>query len=167
MANICYIKMRIAAKDAGSIRKFIDDVRDHGTFRVTSGVFRGEEEFDPGLMLDIDGAKAYDIGFTCKWSFISAFEEDGVRKMFGDDKPTYAKYLHEFCKDHGVGVEVYSEESGVGFEEHCVIAPSGEIVEDECLPMTEEYIEEDDEWVKEGGFGDPYFLNPKEILEAE
>ena len=167
MANICSVRMRIAAKDAESIQKFIEDVRDSRKYRVYSGIFTTEEDFDPGLVLDIDGAKAYDVGFSCAWSFISSFEEDGVNKMFGKDEPAYDKYFHEFCKDHGVGVEVYSEESGVGFEEHYVIAPSGEIVENECVNMTEEYIEEDDEWVKEGGFGDPDFLSPKEILEAE
>lgn len=167
MANLCSVRMRIAAKDAESIQKFIEDVRDHGEFRVYNGIFTTEENFDPGLVLDIDDAKAYDVGFSCAWSFISSFEEDGVNKMFGKDEPAYDKYFHEFCKDHGVGVEVYSEEPGVGFEEHYVIAPSGEIVENECVDMTEDYVEEDDEWVKEGGFGDPDFLSPKEILEAE
>jgi len=167
MANICDVKMRIAAKDAESIRKFIEDVRDHGTFLVYDGIFTGEEEFDPGLVLDIDGAFAYDVWFSCKWSFITSFEEDGVNKAFGKNEPSFVKYFHEFCKDHGVGVEAYSEEPGVGFEEHYLIAPSGEIIESECVKMTENYNEEDDSWTKEGGFGDPDLLSPEEILEAE
>lgn len=167
MANICSVRMRIAAKNADSIQKFIEDVRNQDQFRVYDGIFTKEEEFDAGLVLDIDGAKAYDVEFTCKWSFATSFEEDGVNRMLGKNEPAFPKYFHDFCKDHGVGVEVYTEEPGVGFEEHYVIAPSGEIVEDKCVNMTEEYIEEDDAWVKEGGFGDPDFLSPKKILEAE
>ena len=167
MVNMCDVRMRIAAKDAESIQKFIEDVRDHGTFRVYNGIFTTEEEFDPGKVLDIDGVKAYDVAFSCKWSFVTAFEEDGVNAMFGNNNPAYDKYFHEFCKDHGVGVEMYSEESGNGFEEHYLIAPSGEILESECVDMSESYDEENDEWIKEGGFGDPDFLSPKEILEGE
>ena len=166
MANICSVRMRIAAKDAESIRKFIEDVRDHGEFRVYDGIFTKEEDFDPGLVLDIGDAKAYDVGFSCAWSFISSFEEDGVNRMFGKDEPSFVKYFHEFCEDHGVVVEAYSEEPGVGFEEHYVIAPSGEIVVSDCVDMHEDYDEANDEWSKVGGFGDPDFIMPKEILEA-
>ena len=165
MANICSIRMRIAAKDAESIRKFIEDVRDNGEFLAYDGIFTKEEEFDPGLILEIDGCVAYDVGFGCKWSFVTSFEEDGVNAMFGKD-PEFSKHLHDFCADHGVGVEIYSEEPGVGFEEHYIIAPSGRIAESECVDMVERYVEEDDEWVKEGGFGDPLFLSPKWIIEA-
>lgn len=168
MANICSVRMRIAAKDAKTISEFIEDVRDNGDFRVYEGIFTKfleKEDFDPGIVLNIDGVCAYDAVFSVAWSFITAFEDDGVNKMFGK-KPAREKFFHEFCKDHGVGIEAYSEESGIGFEEHYVIAPSGQIVEDEVMDMREVYDEVEGDWIKEGGFGDPDFMTPKEILEA-
>ena len=168
MANICSVRMRIAAKDAKAIPEFIEDVRDNGDFRVYSGVFTkhmDEEDFDPSLVQDIDGVCAYDVTFSVAWSFVTAFEDDGVNKMFGKE-PAREKFFHEFCKDHGVGIEAYSEESGIGFEEHYVIAPSGQIVEDEVMDMSEAYDEAEGDWIKMGGFGDPDFMTPKEILEA-
>ena len=167
MANLCSVRMRIAAKDAKTIKKFIRDVRDNGDFRVYSGVLAEDEKFDPNLIFTEDDVYACDIRLSVGWSFVTAFEEDGVDKMFGKTEPSYDKYFHEFCKDYGVGVEVYTEESGAGFEEHYLISPSGQFVKKECLTMTEDYDEEEDEWVKEGGFGDPDFLTPQEILEAK
>lgn len=169
MANICDIRMRIAAKDPETISEFIKDVHDNSSFRVYSGVFSNsldEEDFDSGAVLNIDGVCAYDTNFSVAWSFISAFEDDGVRRANGE-KPAYDKFFHEFCGKHGVGIEAYSEESGIGFEEHYIISPTGQIVEQECVDMHEDYDEERDEWTKVGGFGDPDFLTPKEILEAE
>jgi hypothetical protein len=168
MANICDVRMRIAAKDAKTISDFIEDVRDNGDFRVYSGVFSNymdEEDFDPSLVQNIDGVCAYDVTFSVAWSFVTAFEDDGVNKMSGKE-PAREKFFHEFCKDHGVGIEAYSEESGIGFEEYYVIAPSGQIVVDDVIDMSEEYDEVKGDWIKVGGFGDPDFSTPKEILEA-
>lgn len=168
MANVCSIRMRIAAKDAKTISEFIEDVRDNACFRVYEGIFtrvQETEDFDPSVVQNIDGVCAYDATFSVAWSFITAFEDDGVNKMFGKEPP-YEKNFHEFCKDHGVGIEVYSEESGMGFEEHYVIAPSGQIVADDVTDMKEEYDEVEGDWIKVGGFGDPDFMTPKEILEA-
>ena len=163
MANLCSVRMRIAAKDADSIQKFIEDVRDHGGFKVYNGIFTKEEDFDPGLVLDIDGAKAYDVAFGCKWSFVTSFEEDGVNMAFRKG-PEFDKYFHDFCGDHKIGIEAYSEEPGCGFEERYVIAPDGRIIVSDCVDMTESYDEDKDEWTKEGGFGDPLFLPPESIL---
>lgn len=168
MANVCSIRMRIAAKDAKTISEFIEDVRDNACFRVYEGIFSRfveKEDFDPSTVQNIDGVCAYDATFSVAWSFITAFEDDGVYKMFGTEPP-YEKYFHEFCKDHGVGIEAYSEESGMGFEEHYIISPSGQIVVDDVTDMSEEYDEVEGDWIKVGGFGDPDFMAPKEILEA-
>ena len=168
MANVCSVRMRIAAKDAKTISEFIEDVRDNACFRVYEGIFSRfveKEDFDPSIVQNIDGVCAYDATFSVAWSFITAFEDDGVRRANGQ-KPAYDKFFHEFCGKHGVGIEAYSEESGIGFEEHYIISPAGQIVEQECVDMHEEYDEERDVWIKEGGFGDPDFLTPKEILEA-
>jgi hypothetical protein len=166
MANLCDVRMRIAAKDAKTISDFIEDVRDNGDFRVYSGVFSNymdEEDFDPSLVQNIDGVCAYDVTFSVAWSFVTAFEDDGVNKMFGKE-PTYKKFFHEFCKDHGVGIEVYTEESGVGFEEHYVISPEGRIIVQDCVDMAEVYDEERGDWIKKGGFCSTDFQDPREIL---
>lgn len=163
MANLCSVRMRIAAKDAGSIQKFIEDVRDHGAFKVYDGIFTKAEEFDPGLVIESGGCAAYDVAFDCKWSFVTSFEEDGVNAMFGEG-PEFTKYFHDFCGDHKVGIEAYSEESGCGFEEHYVITPDGRIIVSDCVNMSESYDEDKDEWTKEGGFGDPDFALPERIL---
>lgn len=168
MANVCSIRMRIAAKDAKTISEFIEDVRDNAGFRVYEGIFsrvQETEDFDPSVVQNIDGVCAYDATFSVAWSFITAFEDDGVNKMFGKEPP-YEKNFHEFCKDHGVGIEAYSEESGMGFEEHYVISPEGRIIVQDCVDMAEVYDEERGDWIKKGGFCSTDFQDPREILEA-
>ena len=167
MANICDVRMRIASKSKQSIIDFALGCRDRD-FRVYNGIFTLDEDVDESKIIEENGAFAYDCAFGCAWSFVTAFEEDGVNAMFGDPKPSHREYLHELCAKRGVGVEAYSEEPGCCFEEHYLISPSGEILISDCVEMHE--VEDDSSetgWRKVGGFGDPDFMSPREILGAE
>ena len=59
----------------------------------------------------------------------------------------------EACEQLNLDMEVYSEEPGCGFQEHYVFADKVLVV-NESVDYTEEYDEENDEWVSEGGFED-------------
>lgn len=165
MGNICDVRMRIVGKSPKSIYNFIKAVK-KADFMVYNGVFTDEGGEISSIRKEGDLYR-YDCAFGCKGSFVSAFEEDGVNRMFGRTDPNFDKYLHEFCKDHGVGVEAYSEESGMGFEEHYVIDTNGQIRVSDYAEMQEHYDEEKDEWWKTGGFGDPDFMSPQEIYDYQ
>lgn len=162
MANICDVRMRIVGNDPKSIYNFVKAVR-NADFRAYNGIFTTGDELDVGDIKSEGGLFYHDTAFGCKWSFVSSFEEDGVGFRFGNGK-NFDKYLHEFCKEHSVGIEAYSEEGGNGFEEHYLIKPDGSMAIQECKDMEEHYDDEKDEWWKTGGYGDPDFMSPSEIM---
>ena len=164
MANWCEIRMRIAGRTAEGIENFVEDIRRHGKFRAYNGVFTEDEPYNPDKLQKVGQAYCYDAAFGCKWSFVSSFEEDGVGRLFGSG-PNFDLYLHDYCAKHGVGVEAYSEEPGNGFEEHYVISPNGDIAVADVSDMKEVEDETTESgWRKLGGFGDPAFMDPEDII---
>jgi hypothetical protein len=61
--------------------------------------------------------------------------------------------MFEACNQLQLDMEVYSEECGVGFEEHFIFI-DGELIIDECVDIVEKYNEETMEYERYGGFGD-------------
>lgn len=90
----------------------------------------------------------------CAWSVFSC--------MF-DSQCTYYRNMHTEYKDKckattidklskelKLDIEIFSEESGVGFMEHFLIK-QGEIIIDDCVDYYEDYDPETDETHSEGG----------------
>lgn len=64
--------------------------------------------------------------------------------------------LREICKALDIGVEVFTEEPGVGFQEHYRVDHNGELTWNECAVWTQGVDENDeiDESLSEGGLED-------------
>lgn len=120
----------------------------------------------------------------CKWSVISALVENAISMRTepdrwyhpeGEEEHEYIT-LWEACKRWNIIMEVYSEEGGIGFQEH-FICDKGEVICEECVDWeeydiydyeTKEEAEEDlgikftdEEWENQedgricrGGFGE-------------
>lgn len=96
----------------------------------------------------------------CAWSVWSCmFDGDSTYYDHNKNIP-YAKHTNmlEASKELDLEIEIYSEESGINFEEHFLIR-KGVLVDHKCVDYENNYEldedgEETGEWEKVGGFGD-------------
>lgn len=132
MANICNFSMLIKGSKEGR-EKFIDALEHRGQIYMGRGASVDEKEED-------DSKNETYLSGEVKWSVEEALI-DNAKEMrdnpsgwyFGEgiDKESLTFLtLWEACKQFGVNMEVFSEEEGIGFEEHMKYE-NGEITE-EC-----------------------------------
>lgn len=179
MANICSFDMRVKGKHE-NIENFYNAMTHKGNFWMGRGA---EAEFYYENEVGAEAEVAAIIG-NCKWSVYSALTGNAISMRdephlwdFDDIDVSTLEFLtlDEASEKWDLTIEVYSEEPGVGFQEHYLIK-SGSFWEDECVDYTEYYLEEfktreeaeqelelqrkitDEEWesdlVVEGGFGE-------------
>lgn len=156
MANICNFSMVVKGKKE-NIEQFIDMMQQKGTVWMGRGAVvysQDMEELENGIYrCQIDG--------DTKWSVISSMVDNAISMRtetekwgFGDDinkAELSFVTLFEACEQLQLDMEVYSEEAGIGFQEHYVFI-DGNLVAEECVDYTEEYNEETDEYESSGGF---------------
>jgi len=156
MANNCCYDMKVVGKTKESVERLLSIMQYKDTefymYRVFSAESGLDAEQDGDLwVLSICG----DVAWSCK---------EWVHGVRGKDYPCAengSKFanLQEICRALDIGVEIWSDEPGMGFEEHYIIDHNGTVVVDEC----EEYMLVEDEdgelkedsdgnWVKDGGF---------------
>ena len=156
MANLCSFSMILKGEEA-DIDKFKNMMKQTGN--VWMG--RGAEILNEETEETEDGKCRCQIDGYTKWSVHSSLIDNAIsmrtepdKWFFGDgedkSKLTFVTML-EACEQLNLDMEVYSEEPGCGFQEHYVFI-EGVLVADESVDYTEEYDEEADEWVSEGGF---------------
>lgn len=155
MANNCDFTIRAVGKTKESVEKLLDVLQYKNPEMCLYRVFSAEKtkegaEQDGDLwLLDIVG----DVAWACSmWLHAT----DTGRPYAGTSK---LAVLPEICKSLGIGVEIWAEEPGVGFEQHILVNHEGEIVADESEDMSYvcddngEWVENPDgSWKKEGGF---------------
>lgn len=105
MANNCMFDMNIKG-DKAAIDEFVGMMRSGGLGRVFSA------DVDP--LSDPDDV---DISGDCAWSLISAFRLDETGP---GGRPQESRFLAEAKRLH-LDIEAYSDEIGMGFEEHLVV----------------------------------------------
>ena len=80
----------------------------------------------------------------------------GKGRWYWDDKISEVKRfltLFQAADELKLNIEVYSTEPGCQFAEHYKYE-NGECIDDECEPYQEEWNEDSDEYIEEGGFGE-------------
>lgn len=121
MANNCYVTGKVSALNVEDLKKFLD-VMENEKFMD----FEYEEINDRG-----DGErKTVRFYGDCKWSISSSINSS-----------SYGNALDKTTK--GLIVEMWSQEPGVGFEEHVVYA-NGTCLCDDCVDLTEYYCDDYD-----------------------
>lgn len=177
MANLCSFLMKVRGNKE-------DIIQFHKALNQNGKIWMGRgAETDLGF--EEDGA-AFMSG-CCKWSVISALIDNAIsmrtepEKWYhpeGEEEHEYIT-LFEACKKWNLVMEVYSEEGGIGFQEH-FICDKGEVLCEECVDWEvydiydyetkeeaekdfdtkftdEEWANEDDGRICRGGFGDWIF----------
>ena len=73
-----------------------------------------------------DGCFFVDFAWSVTSCLISGYPQDNPDKCIT---------LMDACKKHNVKVDITSEESGVGFEEHIICNSNGKLTKNECSDM--------------------------------
>lgn len=165
MANNCDYMLRFVGKDrakverAAKIMAYQDFERGYHLCRIFNAW--KEDVIEEG-----NGFFSVDVSGDCAWSVASCMFDEEYGNMHGrygdpqfhvfrdwEGELCYANLLITMpmlCKELGVGVEIWSKESGIGFQEHFIVNSDGEIVEHNCVDWTEGYDVDDD-----GEYGEP------------
>lgn len=154
MANDCLFTLKVRGTNKTKVEAFLRAVRqDNYHYEHLSRIF--EFYTNEGLVKE-GNAYVGEYWGSCAWSVWSCmFEGNGTYYSDFKDKDSGKRTtIDRLCKKYGVRCEIFSEEYGIGFQEHYLIDELGCVVENECLEATEE--ENGDEWVVKGGFGDDY-----------
>jgi hypothetical protein len=161
MANCCEYEMMIVGKTKESIERLVKIMKYEDPEFFIYRVFNVEvcEEPNQGYQSDLWVMKIFgDVAWSAE-SWINS-PSNKENKFNG----AYFTNLPHLCKELDIGVEIYTKEEGVGFQEHYVINNSGELVSSECEDWYCEYDEYGDFLSEEGGiehFGE--FSFPDEI----
>lgn len=138
MANICSFEMRLRGKRT-DIESFYNALTQQGDIWMGRGAC-GDLEFE-------DNDYACIVGY-CKWSIVSALidcaismKKDPNGWYFGDHKPSEFITLWEACRKWNLDMEVYSEEGGMGFQEH-FICSKGNILCEDCVEWADYYLDD-------------------------
>ena len=168
MANNCDFTIRAVGKTKESVEKLLDVLRyknpEMCLYRVFSAdkTTEGAKQDGDLWMLDLIGDVA--------WSCTMWLHTTDTGHPYAGSK---LAVLPEICKALEIGVEIWAEEPGVGFEQHIIVNHEGEIVFDDSEDMSYVQDEEtgdfkenpDGSWVKDGGFEDYMeFAFPVEIF---
>ena len=111
MANDCYYMMKAVSKDKAALERLVKimqyEDKEHYIYRCFDAAPYDEEETPDGLhILMIDG----DVGWSCDKWFNAEYEE--VPNEDGD--VAHLIRLDALCKKLKIGMEVWSQEPGVG-----------------------------------------------------
>ena len=130
MANNCFYTMRVKGKKE-NVMEFHKRMEDYDApnhlFRMFSADITDEwENNDDTVTIEVLGDCAWSIESCCRASGYS-----GGTDLFAVNS-----------KELGLVIECYSDECGIGFQEH-YLYDHGECLADECVDWCEYYYEED------------------------
>ncbi len=177
MPNYCNYSMCVVGKQHENVEEFIKVIQadyDYGRMEFSHDrhMFRVFEADYSEIEKREDGRFQTIINGYCAWSVVTCMLEGGYYNRFKSDFPDNFRgtTLDRESKKLNLDIEVYSEESGMCFQEHYVII-DGDIVTDESVDWEEIWIEDyktkeeaeedlnmkitDDEWVT--GLEEGYF----------
>lgn len=160
MPNFCSYEMKVkGAKE--KVEEFIKVIQSHydyykQIFDFDRHLYRVFEADTVEMEEEEEGVWSVIIYGDCAWSVYSCMME-GEHTYYNDNKdahvimlngisqeiPSRGTSLIKESKNLGLVIEVYSEESGVGFQEHYII-DNGEVLVDKCVEYREYYWDKDE-----------------------
>ena len=158
MANLCSFTMKIKGSSKENLLTFCEMMDQKGNIWMGRGA---EICSDIDIEDNNDGTFALVIDGWCKWSIEAALilnaismRENPKMWSFGNSKDVEQNLkfltLYEACEELGLTMEAFSEEPGCGFGEHITyINGKGSC---ETTPYSEEYDEEEEDYVSIGGY---------------
>ena len=167
MANNCFYTIKAVSKDKNALERLIKimnyEDNEYYIYRCFSAYKDDEYDKNDLYVIMISG--------DCAWSCVKWFDN---QEVFTDKDENNAHYvtLDILCEKLKIGIELFSEEPGVGFQEHYVVHSNGNKVVDEEAEWIQKFFDEDgeelDEPIEEGGF-DNYcsFADAEEIYGEE
>lgn len=138
MPNYCCYEMRVRGKPE-NIDELIDVMTDYDHPRHFWRVFSAEPFYFPE---EEDGTVVAGISGDCAWSvYTCMFDGELTYAELAD--PQVRTSLQKESARLGLEIEVYSDEPGVGFQEHYYFANGKELVNDsvDCMHA---YFDDDD-----------------------
>lgn len=162
MANNCYYVLKAVAKDEETLKRLVrimnyedDEFFIYRCFQAIEGEIKKE---DNGLFsIIIDG----DVAWSCTHWFETVEDFDSKNENLDGTLVNNSHYisLDLLCEKLGIGLEVWSQESGCGFEEHYIVNRKGEIVINEEESWSQDWWDEENDCEREepietGGFED-------------
>lgn len=188
MPNICFYSMCVIGKKE-SVEEFIKVIKadyDYGTMEFTHDrhlfrVFEAYENNIEHIGQNVQGDDLYEviINGECAWSVGCCMFDDGYHGYYADFKKRFPNDFRGTTipiesKNLELSIEIFSEESGMCFQEHYMVV-DGDVIVDECVDWDEYYIRDyatkeeaeedlgieitDEEWngpddyISRGGFG--------------
>jgi hypothetical protein len=168
MANNCFYEMNVVSKDKSALERFI---------RIMN--YEDEEFFiyrcfnaEAGDIMEKDGLFSVRIIGDVAWScsqWCNSFEKENEKIVLGYENNDYSKPIYGtshyisvdyLCKKLNIAVEVFSEESGCGFQENYIVNNQGEFLANDVEDFIEEWYDEEGnelfEPIRKGGF--TYYL---------
>lgn len=178
MANNCFFNARLIGK-GDVVDKVSEWIKNH-TYDSCEFVESAGPPISDKILTDFEHDTDICIYGDVKWSVLSAWNLDKknpkspynidsatseiMKKTLQnlENKRVHGESLLDFTE--GYMIEIYSEESGMGFQEHYIIK-NGEVLVDDCRHWSEGYNEDTDESYPVGGFKE--FIsdfNPDKII---
>lgn len=159
MANLCSFNMVVIGNKKENIDLFHNMMNQNGTTWMGRGAEVSIDNID-----EEEGRYRAELSGWCKWSVEAAMVSNAISMRThpeiwsGHGKDEHGNdlrfiTLYEACKELDLDMEVYSEEPGCEFQEHYLFK-DGNLEVSECVHYTEEYDEEEGEYIPHGGFGD-------------
>lgn len=167
MANDCSYDMQVVAKTKEALERLLSimkyEDKEFYIYRVRDVYVNMEPN-----TLESKGGKLWTMKLAGDVAWSASAWVNGVPDP-NDKSDTGAGYtnLVELCKTLDIGVEIWTSEPGMCFQEHILINNRGMSSYD-TTDWTVEYDEETDEPIEDGGF-DNYgsWVNPEEIYEEK
>jgi len=164
MANNCFYHCRIVGKNRENVRQFADafKYKDFTRGYYLCRIFSAD---DDGIFEDGDYF-CCDVTGDCAWSAHECMMDQSYGKWRGMDygNPVFqvwrtggeirysniAVTIHMLCKLLDCGCEIWSKESGMGFQEHFLVNHEGETIQEEACKWVEGYdVDENGQWIKD------------------
>lgn len=185
MPNYCDYVMNVTGKTA-DVLEFADIMqrdyghnvtpdstgKEHYKMPINTHMFRIFEAYvfkeNPEIINPSIDLISITMGGYCAWSVASCMT-DYPTSYYGDSKKkqeladTGGSCLEEITSKLDIAVEIYSEETGMCFQEHFIYHKGKRII-DECVEYHENYDEATDESNPEGGFKEYGYFTELEFL---
>ena len=152
MANDCEYEMTAVSRSREALERLVRIMKyqdpEYFIYRVFDAELREDIEAteDGFFIARIDG----DVAWSCATWFTSKERLDSIHEATGAHYIT----LDLLCRKLGIGVEVYGQEGGCGFQEYHRCTHAGEVSGD-CADWSEEWCDDEgnelDDPIEKGG----------------